>query len=177
MKCRLTKSCKPLEDVYGIPSVKKNRYIQMKFILKSIILLTCVMGFTQNKQLDMEQFNEEEKEVITVTDKLTELMIQRDLDALDLILDKNYTLTHITGYVQPKAEWFKEVETESMKYYSYQAVKHRVKINGNKAEVVQQNKLDARIWSSRNVWRLQQIFQLEKRDDKWIILKSVATTF
>ena len=64
-----------------------------------------------------------------------------------------------------------------MKYYSYKEVKTSVEIFGDKAKFVGQNILDARIWGSRNNWRLQQTMQLEKRNGKWIILKSVATTF
>ena len=51
------------------------------------------------------------------------------------------------------------------------------KVEGNKAECTIQTLLDARIWGSRNTWRLQQTMQLEKRNDDWIILKSVATIF
>jgi hypothetical protein len=79
--------------------------------------------------------------------------------------------------VQPKEEWFSEIESERMKYYSYKEVKITVKIDEGKAIFVGQNLLDARIWETRNNWRLQQKMQLEKRNGKWIILKSVATIF
>ena len=79
--------------------------------------------------------------------------------------------------MQSKNEWFSEIESEQMKYYSYKEVKTTVKINGDKATFIGQNILDARIWGTRNNWRLQQVMKLEKRDGKWIILKSVATTF
>jgi hypothetical protein len=127
----------------------------------------------------METYNSSQKEsqVLNVTRQLTELMIDKDLEGLDSILDTNFTLTHITGYVQSKAEWFSEIESERMKYYSYKEVKTTIKIDEDKALFVGQNLLDARIWGSRNNWRLQQTMQLEKRNDKWVILKSVATTF
>jgi hypothetical protein len=125
----------------------------------------------------MNEFTEVESEIIAVTDHLTELMISRNLLELNELLDNRFTLTHITGYVQPKKEWLREIETESMKYYSFQAVKRKVEINGNHAQVIQQNILDARIWGTRNHWRLQQIFQLEKRNNKWVVLSSVASTF
>ena len=124
----------------------------------------------------MDIVSSEEAQVLAVTRQLTQLMIERDTIAMNEILDKNYTLTHMTGYVQPKSEWFAEVERESMKYYSAKEVAYTVKIDGNQAEVIQQNLVDARIWGSRNTWRLQQVFQLEKRDGSWIILNSVATT-
>lgn len=118
-----------------------------------------------------------ENQVLAVTRQLTRLMIERDTMTMNKILDKSYTLTHMTGYVQPKSEWFAEVEKESMKYYSAKEVAHSVKIAGSQAECVQQNLVDARIWGSRNTWRLQQVFQLEKREGSWIILSSVASTF
>lgn len=64
-----------------------------------------------------------------------------------------------------------------MKYYSSKEVNHTVKVNGNAADVVIQNLVDARIWGTRNTWRLQQKMKLEKRNGTWIILKSVASTF
>jgi hypothetical protein len=116
-------------------------------------------------------------EVLDVTHQLTQLMIEKNTDAINSIVDTNFTLTHITGYVQSKAEWFSEIESERMKYYSLKEVKTTLKIDGNKATFIGQNLLDARIWGSRNNWRLQQTMELEKRSGKWIILKSVAITF
>lgn len=127
--------------------------------------------------MTMETENINEKEILEVTRQLTTLMIEKNTDAIDKIVDENFTLTHITGYVQSKNEWFSEIESERMKYYSYKEVKTTIKINGDKATFVGQNLLDARIWGSRNTWRLQQTMQLEKRNREWIILKSVATTF
>ena len=124
-----------------------------------------------------EVIPDDEAQILSVTRKLTQLMIETDTGDLSQILDKNFTLTHITGYVQPMAEWFAEIENESMKYFSAKEVAHSIKVNGDEAECVQKNLLDARIWGSRNTWRLQQKMQLEKRNSKWIILNSLATLF
>ncbi|KPH15274.1 hypothetical protein AMQ68_02200 [Chryseobacterium sp. ERMR1:04] len=104
-------------------------------------------------------------------------MIEKDIAGINKIVDVDFTLTHITGYVQSKKDWFTEIESEQMKYYSYTEVKTSVSITADKATFVGQNLLDARIWGTRNTWRLQQTMQLEKRNGKWIILKSVATIF
>ena len=124
----------------------------------------------------MEADNEK-SQILEVTRQLTQLMIDKDTTVMNNILDTHFTLTHITGYVQPKAEWYAEIETERMKYYSYKEVKTSVNIDGDKATFVGQNMLDARIWGTRNNWRLQQTMQLEKRNEKWIILKSAAAIF
>ncbi len=158
----------------------------MKSLIFLLFLSLSISGCAQDKSKTKDNSNQktmkdsftvEEQEVIKVTDHLTELMIAKDLKSLNQLLDKDFTLTHITGYLQPKSEWLKEIETESMKYYSFQPIKREVEINGNKAKVIQQNILDARIWGTRNNWHLQQVFQLEKRNGDWIILKSVASIF
>ncbi len=121
--------------------------------------------------------NNDESEILETTRQLTALMIKKDTVGINKIVDDNFTLTHITGYVQSKKEWFAEIESEGMKYFSYKEVKTSVIVKGNKAKFVGQNLLDARIWGSRNNWRLLQTMALEKRNGKWIILHSVATTF
>lgn len=151
----------------------------------SILVAFLVFSITgcaqqnQNSKINMQTSNNknDEAQVLALLRQFTQWMIDRNTAEMNKIVDKNFTLTHITGYVQPKQEWFEEIEKESMKYYSYKEVKTSVKINGSQAEFVGQNLLDARIWGSRNNWRLQQTMQLEKRNGNWMILKSVATTF
>lgn len=149
----------------------------MKQVIAITLFLFSLSACAQNRSPVEENITNDEAAVLATVRKLAELMIARDTTAMNKILDKHYTLTHMTGYVQPKAEWFDEVQKETMKYYSAKEVSHAVKINGDKADVTVQNRVDARIWGSRNIWRLQQKMQLEKRNTKWIILKSVASTF
>lgn len=127
--------------------------------------------------METDKTTNDKSQVLAVTRQLTELMIDKNTVGMDKILDTNFTLTHITGYVQPKEEWFGEIESEQMKYYGYEEVKTAVTIDEDKATFVGQNLLDARIWGTRNNWRLQQTMHLEKRNDRWIILKSIAVTF
>jgi hypothetical protein len=147
----------------------------------TFILNTTIVCSQKNTKLqsamETNKINDDQSQILEVTRQFTQLMIDRNLEGLNKILDKDFSITHITGYVQPKKEWFLEIESERMKYYSYKEVKTTVTIKGDKATFVGQNLLDARIWGSRNNWRLQQTIQLEKRSGKWIILKSVATTF
>ena len=145
--------------------------------LAFILTTTAACSQTRSKPKNEMELETDKSQVLEVTRQLTQSMIDRNLVELDKILDTDFTLTHITGYVQSREEWLSEIESESMKYYSYKEVKISVKIDGDKATFIGQNLLDARIWGSRNTWRLQQTMQLEKRNGNWVILKSVATTF
>jgi hypothetical protein len=127
--------------------------------------------------METDKTDQNKLQILDVTRQLTQLMIEGNTSEINKIVDQDFTLTHITGYVQSKEEWFSEIRTERMKYYSYKEVKTSINIDGDKAVFVGQNILDARIWEMRNNWRLQQTMQLEKRNGKWIIVKSVATTF
>lgn len=155
--------------------------LHIKLLLLSLILditTACPQINSKPKNvMETDKLEDNESQVLDVTRQLTQLMIDKDIAGLNRILDMHFTLTHITGYVQSKEEWFSEIESERMKYYSYKEVKTSVKIDTDKATFVGQNLLDARIWGTRNNWRLQQTMQLEKRNGKWIILKSVAITF
>lgn len=120
---------------------------------------------------------DDRNKILDVTRHLTQFMIDKRTVEINELLDSNFTLTHITGYIQPKEEWLLEIKNETMKYYSFTEITVSVNIDGDKAVFIGQNILDARIWGTRNKWRLQQTMQLEKRNEKWIILKSVAALF
>lgn len=157
----------------------------MKCLINVLLLLFLFQSTTASSQtkskaestMESEINKNDKQQILAVTRQLTELMIKKDTAGIGRIVDDKFTLTHITGFVQQKKEWFAEIETESMKYYAYEEVKTTVKIEGDKGIFVGQNLLDARIWGSRNTWRLQQTMQLEIRNGKWVILKSVATIF
>lgn len=154
----------------------------MQIILISIFLINNEIACSQQSlkptyKMDNTSNEADLSEILNVTRTLTTYMIEKNTTAINKMLDADFTLTHITGYVQTKKEWLAEIESESMKYYAYQEIKTSVKIDGQKAIFVGQNLLDARIWGSRNNWRLQQKMELEKRNGIWIILNSVATIF
>lgn len=153
----------------------------MRNLLKTATILmfysTAACAQSNSKPPIAMEIENNKSQILQVTRQLTELMIKRDTAAINKIVAADFTLTHITGYVQTKEEWFCEIESERMKYYSYKEVSTTIKIDVDSATFIGQNLLDARIWGSRNNWRLQQTMELEKRNGKWIILKSVATTF
>ncbi|MCF2505298.1 nuclear transport factor 2 family protein [Dyadobacter sp. CY107] len=164
---------------YKLRDIKKGDFCFMKHILLiAFILASSIQVPAQNKKPAMQQNTiNEEGAVLATVRQLGQLMVARDTASMNNILDEHYTLTHMTGYVQPKLEWFGEVQKETMKYYSAKEVDHQVTLNGIKADVTVKNMVDARIWGSRNTWRLQQQMKLEKRNGKWIILQSIASTF
>lgn len=150
----------------------------MRYLLIIICYLVSLVGYSQTK-LNALQVNVgfEEVKVRDVVNKLAASLIAKDTIGMASILDKDFTLTHITGYVQSRTEWLNEVARESMRYYSMEEVSCTISIKENIADVLIRSFVDARIWGSRSTWRLQQKMRLEKRNENWIICYSIASTF
>ncbi|WP_418606370.1 nuclear transport factor 2 family protein [Georgenia sp. SUBG003] len=49
-------------------------------------------------------------------------MVAADPDALGDLLQDDFTLTHMTGYVQPKTEWLTDVRSGWMTYHDVRDV-------------------------------------------------------
>jgi Domain of unknown function (DUF4440) len=104
-------------------------------------------------------------------------MLERDTDALDDLLDDAYTLTHMTGYRQPKREWLAQINSGEMRYHSSQERDTSVDVTADTAVLVGRNVVDATIWGTRGTWNLQLTTTYQRRDGEWIALQTVATTF
>lgn len=106
-------------------------------------------------------------------------MVDKDIVTLNQILAPTMQLTHMTGYVQPKLEWIDQIQNGQMKYFS--SVEENIKdikIYGNHASLIGQNKVKASIWGSGvATWPLQMKVNFTKVDGKWIISDQIASTY
>ena len=82
-------------------------------------------------------------------------MLERDTALLDELLADDYTLTHMTGYVQPKSEWLAQIDSGQMRYHSARPHHVAVEVDGDAAVLVDQDVVDATIGGSRGTWNLQ----------------------
>jgi Domain of unknown function (DUF4440) len=68
-----------------------------------------------------------------------------DTATLDELLDEAFTLIHITGYVQPKAEWLAEIRAGQFAYHAIRQYDLTVDHNGNTARLVARTVTDATV--------------------------------
>ena len=122
--------------------------------------------------------NMDEQQIIELYRAVNQAMVAKDIDKLDRILADGMHLVHMTGYDQTKDEWFAQIRSEQMRYYSTKEENIKdIKIEGNKASFIGQSKVDARIYGSRYTWRLQVKNYFEKRNGEWIIVRQEASTY
>ncbi|SDK55145.1 protein of unknown function [Arthrobacter sp. ov407] len=108
---------------------------------------------------------------------LCEAMVGRDLAALGALLADGFTLTHMTGYVQPKAEWLDAIETGQMQYHRMETVEATLSTEGTAPALTARTLTDATIWGSRATWRLTLRSWFEPRGVDWVITRTVASTW
>jgi hypothetical protein len=120
--------------------------------------------------------SEDKQKILAVYQQIDEAMVSKDTQSLERILDDNYVLVHMTGYPQPKQEWLEQIENEEMKYFKIMPQKTTIKIDDNRAVLVCDTKIDARIYGFRNTWSMQMIMHFEKRGENWRPMKAVATS-
>ena len=102
----------------------------------------------------------------------------KDLETLDGLHADEFVLTHMTGMNQPKAEYLRCVRDGELNYFSARAENVFVEVHGDKGKLVGQSKVEAAVFGGRkNVWRLQLAFDTEKRGNKWILIRGVASTY
>lgn len=121
----------------------------------------------------------DEEQIVQLYRAENEAMVKKDISRLDMILGDRMTLTHMTGYVQPKLEWIDQIQNEEMQYLESkeEAIKD-IRVEGNWGQLTGQNLVTAKIWGgSKNVWPLQMKMYFEKNNGRWVISKQVASTY
>lgn len=109
---------------------------------------------------------------------LSSASINKDIKKLDEILSDDYVLVHMTGLNQTKNDYINSVINEDLKYYESIHESINIKINGNSAKVIGKTKtLASPFGIDKTWWRVKQEMTLEKINGKWIIKKSVASSY
>ena len=108
---------------------------------------------------------------------LFEAMVAGDVAALDGILAGEFTLTHMTGYVQTKSEWLDDIATGKMRYHRIETLENTDSTEGTLIALTARTLTDATIWGSRATWRLTLQSWFEARGTEWVIARTVASTW
>ncbi len=102
-------------------------------------------------------------------------MMASDKRELRSMLGDSFTLTHITGYLQPAGEWLREIDEGQFIYHGISVRDRRVRLSGDTAEVIARTLTDAKVYGSRHVWQLQLTLHFSKKGGRWRADRAFAT--
>jgi hypothetical protein len=105
-------------------------------------------------------------------------MVERDISRLGALLDDSFTLTHMTGLIQSKAEFLASIDSGELRYFSAIEESCPVRVVRDSASARGRSLVEASPFGMRrSTWRLQQDLDFVKRDGRWLIAASVASTY
>lgn len=116
-------------------------------------------------------------DVTTAFRAYLQAMLDGDTEALDNLLADGCTLTHITGYVQPKDEWLSQMRAGQFLYHGIEEKRVTVEFEGDTAHVSGRFITDATVYGTRANWRLQMTMDYAHVDDTWSVVRSAASTW
>jgi hypothetical protein len=104
-------------------------------------------------------------------------MVAGDAEALGNLLSGDFTLTHMTGYLQPKAEWLADVRSGEMTYHAMEDVDLSLDLASGVPVLTARTRTDATIWGSRGTWPLALVIRFRHEGGVWLASSSVASTW
>jgi ketosteroid isomerase-like protein len=104
-------------------------------------------------------------------------MVEGDTEAFGELLTEDFSLTHMTGYFQPKQEWLTEMAAGQFIYHDVREKDASLHIDGDTARLVGRITTDATVYGSRAKWPLQLTVDFARRDGRWRASRSEATTW
>jgi hypothetical protein len=105
-------------------------------------------------------------------------MLEGDTATLDDLLAENFTLTHMTGYVQPKADWLAQIRQGRFLYHSIEEKDTTYDVDDDgTARLTVRTVTDATVHGTRAGWRLRLATDYARHNDVWGAQRTVATTW
>ena len=94
-------------------------------------------------------------------------MCEKDVKTLDILMDDDLVLVHMSGATQSKESWLQDIADETMRYYKIDVTKFECSIDGDHAVVKATNVIEARIWGSHGTWTLNGTTYLRRTDNQY----------
>jgi hypothetical protein len=104
-------------------------------------------------------------------------MVAGDADALGALLADGCTLTHMTGYRQPKEEWLADVRSGEMTYHAVEDVQVSIDVSGEFPVLTARTRTEATIWGAHGTWPLQLRMQFTWDGSAWLAENTVASVW
>lgn len=104
-------------------------------------------------------------------------MVDGDTEILAELLTEDFSLTHMTGYFQPKQEWLAQMRAGQFVYHDAQERTVSLQVDGDTAHLVGRILTDATVYGARAKWPLQLTMDYVRTDGRWLASRSEATTW
>ncbi|PPG50240.1 hypothetical protein C5C24_10370 [Rathayibacter sp. AY2B3] len=100
-----------------------------------------------------------------------------DLPALEALLDERFVIEHPTGLVQSREEWLADIDEARKEYHEIDHVESALSGGAAHPVLTSRTITEATIGRLHATWRLQLTSRLVRRDEGWVITRTVVTSW
>ena len=118
-----------------------------------------------------KSFDASQIEVLNSFKEFQQAMIDKDESVLNMIMDEDYTLTHMSGKIQTKQEYIMDIMNGVLNYYHSTIKEPKIIVNDIYARLTADVELDAKVYGIKGSWTLKTEISMKKINDKWILSK------
>lgn len=122
---------------------------------------------------------QEKTNILNRLSRYHKAMVDADTDTLRDMLDNSFSLTHITGYEQPRDEWFGVMRSGAFNYHqiTLNDTFTDVQVSGNTASLKGRGIFNATINGMKNPWRLAFTMRWARQEGVWTLMHAHYTTY
>lgn len=121
---------------------------------------------------DLNTFNEEELAVLYQQARYSQAMTEGDTATMREITSPDKTFTHMSGRTQSRDEYFADIESGRLRYFSIGIEEPVVNVDGNLASISYTSVLNANAYGARGTYRINGTHWFEKRGGEWISINN-----
>ena len=118
--------------------------------------------------VDLSALDDEQLAVLFQQARYCQAMTDADTDTLREIVSPDAVFTHISGRQQTREEYFADIESGALLYYTIGIDRPAVEVDGDAASITYTSVLNANAYSARGTFRMGGTHWFEKRDGAWI---------
>lgn len=118
--------------------------------------------------LDPTTLTVEEQAVLYQQARYCQAMTETDTDTLRELVSEDATFTHMSGHQQTREEYFADIESGGLQYFSIGIENPTVVVEGDNATVAFTSVLNADAYGARGTYRIAGTHYWELRDGAWI---------
>ena len=120
--------------------------------------------------INMESLNNEELAVLYAQARYCQAMTDADIPTMRELVSEDMIFTHMSGMQQTREEYFADVASGSLNYYTIGISDPVIRVDGEKAQITYTAILNANAYGARGTFRMGGTHYYEMKDGKWIIV-------
>lgn len=118
--------------------------------------------------VDLSAMDNDQLAVLYQQARYCQAMTDADTDTLREIVSSDAVFTHMSGRQQTREEYFADIESGALRYFTIGIDRPIVEVDGDAASIAYTSVLNANAYGARGTFRMGGTHWFEKRDGAWI---------